>query len=189
MPLPIRLPGGTRLDAERIALVVIAGVPQGALLSAGIDNGDGSWMLSPQDLAGLTLRPPAGCSEDVALEVTALAVENPEGELAAASETIRVPFGRHTSIALAIDPALLQTDGRGLNALVLRNLPEGASLSAGTYEPAIDGWVLLPRQLPGLMLTMPAGQSAFTLTVMGVALGGGGSGEAKILTRLPIAAR
>ena len=189
VPLPIRLPRGTRLDAERIALVVIAGVPQGALLSAGIDNGDGSWMLSPQDLAGLTLRPPAGCSEDVALEVTALAVENPEGELAVASETIHVPFGRHTSIALAIDPALLQTDGRGLNALVLRNLPEGASLSAGTYEPAIDGWVLLPRQLPGLMLTMPAGQSAFTLTVMGVALGGGGSGEAKILTRLPIAAR
>jgi hypothetical protein len=187
--LPVGLPGGAGLDAERVVVVVIAGVPQGALLSAGIDNGDGSWTLSPQDLAGLTLRPPTGYSEDLALKVTALTVENFEGELAGASETIRVSFDPGAPIALAIDPAVLQADGPGLNALVLRDLPEGATLSAGTYEPAIDGWVLLPRQLPGLTLTAPAGHAAFTLTVMGVSLGAGGGGEAKVLARLPIAPR
>jgi hypothetical protein len=71
----------------------------------------------------------------------------------------------------------------------LRDLPEGAKLSAGTYEPAIEGWVLLPRQLPGLTLTTPAGHAAFTLTVMGVSLGAGGGGAAKVLTRMPIARR
>ena len=105
----------------------------------------------------------------------------------------RRPSGSRSSqappIALAIDPAVLRADGPGLNALVMRDLPEGATLSAGTYEPAIDGWVLLPRQLPGLTLTAPAGHAAFTLTVLGVSLGAGGGGEAKVLARLPIAGR
>jgi hypothetical protein len=189
VPLPVGLPGGVRLHAERVAVVVIAGVPQGALLSAGIDSGDGSWMLSPQDLAGLTLIPPTGYTEDLALKVTAFAVENHEGELAAASETVHVALGPDAPMALAIDPAVLQAGGPGLDALLLRDLPEGAKLSAGTYEPAIEGWVLLPRQLPGLTLTTPAGHMAFTLTVMGVSLGAGGGGAAKVLTRMPIARR
>ena len=93
------------------------------------------------------------------------------------------------AIALAIDPAVLQSGGPGLNALVIRDLPEGARLSAGTFDPAIGGWVLLPRQLAGLTLTPPPGRAGFTLTVLGISLGAGGGGQAKVLTRLPIAAR
>jgi hypothetical protein len=187
VPLTVSLPGATGVDAERIAVVVVGGVPQGAVLSAGVDNGDGSWMLSPQDLTGLALTAPAACREDLVLKITAFTVENREGELAAVSDTIRLSLDRGAPIALAIDPAVLQAGGPGLNALVIRDLPEGARLSAGTYDPAIGGWVLLPRQLAGLTLTPPAGQAGFTLTVLGISLGGGG--QAKVLTRLPIAAR
>jgi hypothetical protein len=189
VPLTVSLPGGAGGDAERVAVVVIDGVPQGAVLSAGVGNGDGSWMVSPQDLSGLALTAPAACREDIVLKVTAFVVENREGEITAVSDSIRLPLDGDAPIALAIDPAVLQAGGPGLNALVIRDLPEGARLSAGTYDPAIGGWVLLPRQLDGLTLTPPAGQAGFTLTMLGISLGAGGSGQAKVLTRLPIAAR
>jgi hypothetical protein len=188
VPLTVTLPGGAGVEAERIAVVVIGGLPQGAVLSAGIDNGDGSWMLSPQDLVGLALTAPTACTGDIVLKVTAVAVENREGELAAVSDAIHLSLERDAPIALAIDPAVLRAGGPGLNALVIRDLPEGARLSAGTYDPAIDGWVLLPRQLAALTLTT-AGQAGFTLTVLGISLGAGGGGQAKVLTRLPIPAR
>ena len=44
---------------ETIDFVTIGGVPSGAVLSAGSDNGDGSWTLSEGDLAGLTITPAA----------------------------------------------------------------------------------------------------------------------------------
>jgi hypothetical protein len=146
-------------------------------------------MLSPQDLVGLALTAPTACTGSIVLKVTAVAVNNREGELAAVSETTRMSLDPGAAIALAIDPAVLRARGPGLNALVIRDLPEGARLSAGTYDPAIEGWVLLPRQLAGLTLTPPAGQAGFTLTVLGISLGTGGGGQAKVLTRLPIPAR
>ena len=188
VPLTVSLPGAAGVDAERIVVVVVGGVPQGAVLSAGVDNGDGNWMLSPQDLTGLALTAPAACREDIVLKITAVAVENREGELIAVSDTIRLSLDRGAPIALAIDPAVLKAGGPGLNALVIRDLPEGARLSTGTYDPAIGGWVLLPRQLAGLTLTPPAGQAGFALTVLGISLGAGG-GQAKVLSRLPIIAR
>ncbi|MBR9973242.1 cadherin-like domain-containing protein [Magnetospirillum sulfuroxidans] len=46
----------TKLDgSESISAITISGVPEGASLSAGTDNGDGTWTLSADDLDGLTL--------------------------------------------------------------------------------------------------------------------------------------
>jgi hypothetical protein len=69
---------------------------------------------------------------------------------------------------------------------MIRDLPHGARLSAGTYDPASDAWVLLPRQLDGLSVT-PADAADFTLTVTGIARGADGRAEARLVTRLPIA--
>ena len=55
--------------------VTVAGVPSGAVLSAGADNGDGSWTLSAGELDGLTITPPGGAGEDFSLAVTATASE------------------------------------------------------------------------------------------------------------------
>ncbi|WP_345773616.1 hypothetical protein, partial [Azospirillum oleiclasticum] len=42
----------TDTDGSETLSVTIAGLPDGATLSAGTDNGDGSWTLAPADLDG-----------------------------------------------------------------------------------------------------------------------------------------
>ncbi len=44
--------------SERIAQVTVSNVPEGAQLSAGTDNGDGSWSIHPKELEDLTITPP-----------------------------------------------------------------------------------------------------------------------------------
>ena len=46
------MPAGT---TETIASINVSGVPAGASLSAGSDNGDGTWTVTPDQLSGLTL--------------------------------------------------------------------------------------------------------------------------------------
>src|SRR3546814_6810687 len=46
-------------DGSETLSITVSGVPEGAVLSAGTDNGDGSWSLAPADLTGLTITPPA----------------------------------------------------------------------------------------------------------------------------------
>ncbi|MEQ9642146.1 MAG: hypothetical protein RIM84_19130 [Alphaproteobacteria bacterium] len=75
---PIALDIATSLQdagADQYLAVTIAGVPDGAMLSAGTDNGDGTWTLTPDQLAGLTLTPPDGSQSDFSLSVTAEAYE------------------------------------------------------------------------------------------------------------------
>ena len=50
--------------------VVITGVPNGATLSAGIHNQDGSWLLTPAQLQGLTITPPHDYNGSFNLTVT-----------------------------------------------------------------------------------------------------------------------
>ncbi len=187
VPLAIRPPLAAGIEPRQLVVVMIAGLPEGARLSAGLDNRDGSWTLSPKDLVGLELLPAAGGPRELVLQVTAVAVRNREGELASAADEVRVELEPAAPLALAIDPALLQRDGAALDALVIRDLPRGARLSGGTFDPAIDGWVLLPRQLEGLTLTPAAGQGAFELTVLGVSVGAAGRPQAQVLTRLRVA--
>ena len=52
------------------ATVTVTGVPAGAMLSGGTDNGDGSWTLDAGDLEGLTITPAEGSdAEDVSLTI------------------------------------------------------------------------------------------------------------------------
>ena len=46
------------LGLEGLASVTVAGVPAGGQLSAGTDNGDGTWTLQPDELDGLNITPP-----------------------------------------------------------------------------------------------------------------------------------
>ena len=71
----------------------------------------------------------------------------------------------------------------------MRDLPADATLSAGAYDPAIDGWVLLPRQAGALTVTPGTGQTeGFTLTLLGVRLADGG-GRPRLLARIPVTIR
>lgn len=76
-------------DGSESLSVVIAGVPEGATLSAGTRNPDGTWTLSAAQLSGLSLT--ASAAGDVALSVTAVATES-SGAVATSVSTINIRF-------------------------------------------------------------------------------------------------
>ena len=79
-------------DGSEYPTVIISGVPTGAVLSAGTDNGDGSWTLTAAELVGLTLTPPADDHSDFTLSVIATSTESVNSDTATTSsaETINV---------------------------------------------------------------------------------------------------
>lgn len=58
-------------DNSKTVLLVIAGVPKGATLSAGHDNGDGSWSLSVDELKGLNVTADDGSVFKLSVTATA----------------------------------------------------------------------------------------------------------------------
>ncbi|OSQ34451.1 Ig-like domain-containing protein, partial [Thalassospira mesophila] len=123
------------------ASVTFAGVPDGAVLSAGTDNGDGTWTVDAIDLVGLTLTPPADFSGVLDLDVTALATDGTETANTSASLTVNVTpvadapllsVGLATGAedtAIALDVAVASPD---TVAVTFAGAPDGAVLSAGT---------------------------------------------------------
>jgi hypothetical protein len=207
VPLPIGLPDAFAAAPDRVVLVVVRGLPEGASLSAGAPGGDGSWLCSPRDLPGVSLTLPPAWASELAVEITAIAVVSPEGELARAADTVRVlaPCAAAAAPAPALEPASsvmvgparaatpLELEahlpsGAGLfDAWLVRDLPAGVTLSAGTYDPALDVWVLLPHQLPGLsMLTSGALPADFTLSLTGVSLHGDRGARPRLVARVPV---
>ncbi|MES2729487.1 MAG: Ig-like domain-containing protein [Pseudomonadota bacterium] len=159
-------------DGSETLAITIAGIPAGATLSAGINNGDGTWTLTPAQLAGLTLTPPDGFSGNINLSVTATSFEN--GTMASATAPLAVSVDgvastptlsvqaangdEDTAIPLNINAALTDNDGSETLAITIGNVPAGAFLSAGVNNG--DGtWTLTPAQLAGLTLTPPDGFS------------------------------
>ncbi|NIZ01572.1 calcium-binding protein [Thalassospira lucentensis] len=146
-------------------LIVISGVPDGATLSSGIDNGDGTWSLSPAELSGLTITPPEDYSGSFDLSVTATSRES-NGSTASSSSSMTVDVtgvadgatldvanasgAEDSAIALNIDTELL--DGSETLSITISGVPDGATLSAGTDNG--DGtWSLSSDQLDGLTIT------------------------------------
>ncbi len=78
-----------RDGSETLGEINISGLPEGAVLSAGTRNNDGSWSLSPGDLEGLTMTPPADFNDDFNLRVTATSVEQ-NGDTALTSAELPV---------------------------------------------------------------------------------------------------
>jgi len=164
-------------DSSEVLTVTISGVPDGATLSAGTDNGDGSWILSAADLNGLTITPADDFSGYFDLTVTAKSADGED--VATATDTIRVDVAgvadaptldlsdaagdEGNAVALDIDAAL--TDSSETLTIIISGVPGGATLSAGT-DNGNGTWTLSPAQLSGLSLT-PASDyfGTFELTV------------------------
>jgi probable HAF family extracellular repeat protein len=157
----------TPFDPRDTVTLTISGVPADASLSAGNKNSDGSWTLTPAQLAGLTLT--AGEVTATTLRVTAT---NTQGVSASTSRTIALTVN---PVAPALSaPAALSVSEDGMVALgisetpfdprdtvsiTITGVPAGASLSdnAGALTPNPDGsYTLTPAQLAGL--TMAAGE-------------------------------
>ena len=161
--------------------ITISDVPDGATLSAGTDNGDGSWTLTPAQLTGLPVTPPTDSDADFTLTVTAAATEAEDGEAVtvrtldvtvtgvADQPTVTVADvtgGEDSAIALDIGVAFNDLDGsESITDITVSGVPSGAELSAGTDN--LDGtWTMTPAQLTGLTVTPPDDSDAdFILTV------------------------
>ncbi len=174
----------TDTDGSETLSITISGVPAGAALSAGTDNGGGTWTLAPSDLAGLTITPPADSDADFTLTVTATSTETANGDTAQTVGTIDVSVAadadtptlvvndgsgtEDTAIALDITSALTDTDGSETLAITISGVPAGATLSAGT-DTGGGTWTLTPADLAGLTITPPSGSADdFTLTVTAI---------------------
>lgn len=195
--------GLTDTDGSETLSVTIADLPEGATLSAGTENSDGSWTLTPDDLDGLTLTVPVG-TDDFDLEITATTVEN-DGDTASVSTTIGVdvPVGDDTAeaptlevdaatgaednaIALDIDAALTDTDGSETLSITISGVPVGAVLSAGADNG--DGtWSLTSGQLDGLTVTPPADSDVdFDLTVAATSTEENGGDTSTTTATIPV---
>jgi len=172
-------PGLGDTDGSESLSVTISGVPDGATLSAGTENPDGTWTLTEQQLDGLTITPPDDYSGAFDLGVTATATEADDGDTATTTGTLTVDVAavadeadltvsdaagtEDQAIALNIDAGV--TDSSESLSITISGVPNGASLSAGT-ENSDGTWTLTEQQLDGLEITPPADSDAdFTLTV------------------------
>jgi hypothetical protein len=72
----------TDTDGSEALSITLYGMPAGATLSAGTHNADGSWTLTPGQLAGLTMNAPANFNGDFTLHVEATATEASNGDTA-----------------------------------------------------------------------------------------------------------
>ena len=179
------------LGTDHIDHITITGLPSGASLNHGTQNGDGSWTLSAADLAGLTITPPSHSDAGFTLQVTATASETDaiSGQVStttstAASLTVKVDAvanGGTVSVSDAsgaenawidlsgkITPHLVDTDGsETVTAVVISGMPSGAVLNHGTHNA--DGlWTVAPSDLASLKL-LPATNSAHDLTLSAAA--------------------
>ncbi|WP_289078385.1 Ig-like domain-containing protein [uncultured Thalassospira sp.] len=151
-------------DSSETLTITISGVPEGASLSAGTDNGDGTWSLTSDDLEGLTITPPEDFSGSFDLEITASTQDGVD--IASVTDTVMVNVigdadlptldvsdasgNEDSAIALDIDAGL--TDSSEVLSITISGVPDGATLSAGTDNG--DGtWTLNPEQLEGLTIT------------------------------------
>ncbi len=171
----------TDTDGSEVLSVVIEGLPEGARLSKGINNGDGSWTLTPSQLSGLTVTPPADWSGTMNLTMSAHAREISNGSVATTRATFQVQVDavadtpvvsardiaglEDQPIALNLSAALTDRDGSEVLTVVISGMPAGATLTYGTRQP--DGtWIVSPADLPRLAVTPPQNFSGqFNLTV------------------------
>ncbi|UKV15249.1 Ig-like domain-containing protein [Thalassospiraceae bacterium SW-3-3] len=186
-------------DSSEVLSVTISGVPEGATLSAGTDNGDGSWTLSAEDLNGLTITPADDFSGSFDLAVTA---QSADGEdVATSTDTITVDVAgvadaptldisnasgsEDSAIALDIDAGL--TDSSEVLSVTISGVPEGATLSAGT-DNGDGSWTLSPDQLEGLTITPPEDYAgSFDLTVTATSVAGADSATTETSVTVDVA--
>ena len=167
-----------------VSAVTLGNVPPGAVLSAGADNGDGTWSLAVADLEGLTITPPPRWTGEINLVVSALTKSDDAATLPTTAFGISVmPAGAEVPLAPAPEPGIetpiigLEID-TGLEdeeaaediAVIISGVPAGAALSAGS-DAGGGTWILTAADLSGLGLRPPADADGVLATVAESALG------------------
>jgi len=174
----------TDTDGSETLSVTISGVPDGATLSAGTQNNDGTWTIDPDDLDGLTVTPPANSNDDFTLTVAATSTESASGDTNTVTDTLTVDVvgvadtpqvvvqdeqgNEDTWIQLNLDSGpSVDTDGSETLSITISDVPDGARLNPGADNG--DGtWTVTPEQLPLVCILPPedfSGDINMTLNV------------------------
>src|SRR5713226_7588097 len=89
--IPLAITAGlVDLSPTIMLSVTIDGLPEGATLSAGTHNADGTYILTGDELAGLTLTPAPNSGEDFTLGITATAHDSLTGSDTVATASLPV---------------------------------------------------------------------------------------------------
>ncbi|MFM9940539.1 MAG: Ig-like domain-containing protein [Hyphomicrobiaceae bacterium] len=83
------------LDGSEVLSIRVGGIPTGGHLSAGHDNGDGTWTLTPHQLAGLQLS--ASVTQGFTISVAATATEA-NGSAASFTSDIEIRIGEDSNV-------------------------------------------------------------------------------------------
>ncbi|WP_444812709.1 tandem-95 repeat protein [Vibrio hyugaensis] len=90
-PVPLDIDAAlTDTDGSENLAILIEDVPEGSSLSAGIDNGDGTWSLQPGELEGLEFIPSVDFNGDVTLTVNATSTDVDTGTTATATQDVTI---------------------------------------------------------------------------------------------------
>lgn len=177
-------------DEADVTSITISGVPQGATLSAGTDNGDGTYTLQASDLAGLTVTPPAYSDVDFTLSITATTADITTPPFALRVEVTAVAnpptlvandltVNEDSTIDLGMSTALVDTDGsEAITSVTISGIPQGATLSIGDNQLIVgsQGSISVsPDDLANLSFTPPADfNGVIELTVSSTSTEGAG---------------
>ena len=175
-------------DGSEQLHIYIDNVPEGAELSAGVDQGDGSWLLREDELVNLTITPPANSDENFELTIRSRSIESGNGDytevvaslpvsVSAVADKPHLSFDapasgdEDTEIALKINSYLEDNDGsESLTAIYVENVPSGASLNKGELYSG-STWRLSLDDLDDLSILPPADSGDdFTLKITAVSV-------------------
>lgn len=175
------------------------------MLSAGSPDGQGAWLLTPAQLAGLKVTPPADWSGTLDLTISATAVEKATGVVATSVLPVSVTVNPVADVPLA-DPVGVTTpedvpvalslnlrstdDSAGTAETVaarIAGVPVGAKFTHGdgvavgtllSTDTATATWLIDAADVAGLMLVPPEnGKGAWTLSITPIAHDGGDQRE------------
>ncbi len=124
------------------ALVSITGVPEGARLSAGVDAGQGNWLLPPRRLNGLTINLPSGAQEKVQLSVQLL------------DSNVRTPLSERKQFAIWV--AATKPEAASLVAVSAANATERAAFPEQPKAPPPVGAPFFSTQTVSSPASSPA---------------------------------
>ncbi|MDP2445436.1 MAG: tandem-95 repeat protein, partial [Pseudomonas sp.] len=125
-------------DGSESLSLVLSGLPTGASLSAGTNNGNGSWTLTASDLSNLHLLPPAGYTGTLNLTLTGTATEAANGHSASSAQSFSVTISETTNTltnATAGNDTLTGTAGNDL----IRGYNGNDTLNGGDGNDLIYG--------------------------------------------------
>ena len=122
--------------ADTVSNITISGVPDGAELSAGTDNGDGTWTLKEGDLDGLTVTPADDSNADFALEVSVSTERN--GETATSTDTVNVDV---KGVADGVQLKVGAGEARTVQDIEIDNASfEATDHGNNQWDRSVEGW-------------------------------------------------